>query len=242
MSVFAKLKTLVQVSWLKTVYFNFYYLPLKQAIKLPVWLYSCKLAKMNGSVKLGSTRIKPGMVRLGIHGVILFPKEPLIWANKGEVRFDGKASIGSGSGIRCFPKATLVFGQNFATSLRMKIDCFNKIEFGENVLVAWEVVIMDSSQHRIKNLKGNFIGADHKPIYIGKNTWIGSRCMILQGAKLPDFSICAAMSVINKDFSSCEDYSLFATDSHVVQKKVGLWRDPCDPRDNIARDFWHIDD
>lgn len=28
-----------RVSWLKTVYFNFHYLPFKQAVKLPIYLH-----------------------------------------------------------------------------------------------------------------------------------------------------------------------------------------------------------
>lgn len=50
-----------------TIYFNLYYLPFKQAIKLPILLYKPHLINVNrGGVKIQSNKIHFGMIRLGI--------------------------------------------------------------------------------------------------------------------------------------------------------------------------------
>ena len=41
-----------------------------------------------------------------------------------------------------------------------------------------------------------------KPVSIGNFSWIGNRSTIGPGAKLPDYTIVASNSFVNKDFSS----------------------------------------
>ena len=40
-------------SILQSVYFNFHYLPFRQAVKLPILLYKPKLLELQGNVKIG---------------------------------------------------------------------------------------------------------------------------------------------------------------------------------------------
>ena len=58
-----------------TIYFNFHYLPFKQAILLPVYLRKPKLLTLKGRVIIqnGGGRIWPGMIRLGGFGVSIYP-------------------------------------------------------------------------------------------------------------------------------------------------------------------------
>lgn len=68
------------------------------------------------------------------------------------------------------------------------------IYIGENSNFSFENIVITATHKR----------SDHctvvaKPIYIGKNVWITTRCIILPGVKIGDNSIIAAGSVVTKD-------------------------------------------
>lgn len=44
-------------SIIKSVYFNFHYLPFKHAIKLPILLYKPKFFKLQGHIKIGGVKL-----------------------------------------------------------------------------------------------------------------------------------------------------------------------------------------
>lgn len=56
---------------------------------------------------------------------------------------------------------------------------------------------MDTDFHKIINDKGQLLNPP-KEITIGNHVWIGCKCLLLKGAKIPDGSIIAANSFINK--------------------------------------------
>lgn len=235
---FKKIKKILTIDLFKTLLFNFYYFPLRQAVKLPVFLYNTNLLFLGGKVSIESTKIRPGMIQLGFCAVPIFNKAKFVWRNKGHVVFKSNAFIGNNSAICCYPKAKLIFGANFVASNNIKIECFKLVEFGNNTRFAWECIVMDSSQHRVKNEQGEFIGEDFSKIQTGKNCWIGSRCMLLKGAKIPNYCIVAAGSIITKDYSKFPEKSLIASDNKIVVKRTGIWRDPEDPHDQIATELW----
>ena len=51
---------------LPSLWFNFKYLPFKQAVKLPILLYKPTFLELKGSVVIESDSIRFGMIRLGI--------------------------------------------------------------------------------------------------------------------------------------------------------------------------------
>lgn len=236
-----KLKKILSLSLLKTFIFNFTYLPFKQAIKLPVFLYNTELNCIKGKIVLDmpSKLIKPGIIQIGYRGTPIFNKEKSIWRNKGIVFFKGLCHLGSGSAICCYPGATLTFGEDFVATARLKIECFEKIEFGKHNRIAWECIVMDSSQHRIKNIDGTYAGKDTVPIETGSNVWIGSRALLLKGTKLPNYCILAAGTITTKDYRNYGSKIILAADNYIKIKRNDVWIDPEDSRDSIASEYWN---
>ena len=64
------------------IYFNFHYLPFKQAVKFPIFLYKPHLLKMKGNVKVENDNIRPGMIRLGYPTVSIYPQNGFIYENQ----------------------------------------------------------------------------------------------------------------------------------------------------------------
>ena len=91
-----------------------------------------------------------------------------------------------------------------------RIMCFEYISLGDTCEITWDCQIMDTSFHYIENLLDGEIKPLTKPIVIGNNVWIGNRTTISKGAILPDYTIVASNSLVNKDFTSIGENCLIA--------------------------------
>lgn len=76
--------------------------------------------------------------------------------------------------------------------------CEKNIKIGENTSIAWNVTIMDTDRHRIKN-KNNEITNEVKSVSIGDNVWIGHSAEIKKGVTIGDGAIIASNSVVTSD-------------------------------------------
>ncbi|MGG3709701.1 hypothetical protein, partial [Heyndrickxia coagulans] len=124
----------------KTLYFNFRYLPFKEAIRLPILIsHKVFLKKVKGRV----TVKKPLCfgVKIGFGDVGIFDRHlsRTIWENSGHVIFDGKANIGHGSKISV--SGLLEIGNDFVITAESSIICFKHVKFGDEVLISWENLI-----------------------------------------------------------------------------------------------------
>jgi len=210
---------------LYSIYFNFHYLPFRQAWKLPILLYKPKLIKCKGTVSLESDDIRYGMIRLGFINVTLYPNSGIIWDNRGgRTVFQGKCSIGNASAILVGKTGNIVFGKNFLSGCGLKIASHHRIIFGENMRFGWEPIVMDTSFHKLKDMNNNQTSKGYGPIIMGKNNWVGSRSTILHGTQTPDYCIFGAGSILNKDYSSNPTHILMAGNQLTI-KKTGIWRD-----------------
>jgi acetyltransferase-like isoleucine patch superfamily enzyme len=223
-----KLKVILKMSWFSTLYFNFHYLPFKQALKIPIFLYKTRLLKCHGKLIIDSEVIRPGMIRFGEHLVSLYPNTGLVWENHGgKVIFKGKCTIGNASAISIGEKGICLFGDNFRANASFKLTSHYQITFGENTLIAWDLIVMDTSFHRLKDKNGNFKNKGYAPVVIGRNNWITTRCMILSGTKTPDYCSIGAGSILNKDYSHFSTHILIAGNPIEIKAK-DVWIDLAD--------------
>lgn len=179
----------------KTVYFNFKYFKIEDAIKLPILVsHRVYLSECEGSLKIEAPT-KFGMIRIGYGDVGIFDqhKSRSIWKVSGNVIFKGKAHIGHGSKLSV--SGILTLGSNFSIAAESQIICQKEILFGHDVLVSWENLFMDTDFHKI--ITDGEITNLPREIHIGNHVWIGCRCTILKGTKLGDDIIIAANSTIS---------------------------------------------
>lgn len=186
----------------KSIYFNFKYLPLRQAIKLPV-LISGKvyLRKTYGKIFIDAP-IKTGLIQIGFGDTGIFDdkRSRTIWEVSGTVIFKGRCFIGHGSKVTVGENGILTFGDNFSMTAESSIIAFKEVTFGNDCLLSWEILIMDTDFHKLKNKNANIIN-DPYPILIGNKVWIGCRCTILKGAVIPDNCVLAANSLLSKSLN-----------------------------------------
>lgn len=198
------LRFLGRISIVKTLYFNFKYFDFKTALKLPVFLSGkVDLYCANGSVQIVG---KPytGMFKFGISeiGTIDRKYERRMLELNGVLKVHGKVSIGAGSRISVDEGGLLELGDNFSISGRTTINANKHITFGNDCMLSWDIMIMDTDYHKIIDNNGNHLNPA-KPITIGNHVWIGSRVVILKGVSVENNVVLAANSTLTRTVNGC---------------------------------------
>jgi acetyltransferase-like isoleucine patch superfamily enzyme len=183
----------------KTIAFNLRYLPLRQAVRLPV-LVSHRVAILNfgGTVTiLGPAR--PGTVLLGFgaNGAFDFRRSRSVWQVAGSVVFEGPARLGNGFKLSIARSGHVTFGPGFVLSAESQLVCRQSIRFGRGCLVSWDVLIIDTDFHPLIGADGDLTAAQ-APIAFGDRVWIGARASILKGVTLADDVVVAAGAMVTR--------------------------------------------
>lgn len=208
------------IGYMRSIPLNFKLFPLKIAYKLPLIVSPfVKIKSLKGVVKLESPIVKTGMLEVGFGNVGIFDSvlsRTLLDIN-GKMIFYGKAAIGHGSKISVGKDGVLEIGKAFHITAESSIVCHKKIKFGDNVLISWENLFMDTDFHKIRIL--NEINNEPEEIIIGDNVWFGCRSTILKGSKISDNSVVGANSLINKQFEE-NNVLITGNPSRVIKKNI----------------------
>jgi carbonic anhydrase/acetyltransferase-like protein (isoleucine patch superfamily) len=184
----------------KTLRFNLHYFPLKTALKLPVVVsHRTFLRELNGEVVLPE-KVETAMVKIGFGDVGHYDRKHSrsIWQVSGRVSFGGKASIGHGSKLSI--RGDLALGADFNMTAESTIVCAKSIRFGNDCLLSWDILVMDTDEHPLYDKEHKRINPD-KPIIVGNHVWIGCKCVLLKGAEIPDNTVLAAGTLLTSAFS-----------------------------------------
>lgn len=194
-----KITFFFQISIIKTIYLNLKYFCIKDALKLPIWVYSnTKIEKAEGQI-VCECPIKRGIISIGKPG--LGNRLHTIWLVSGKIVFHGNVNFGSGTKISVGRGATLSIGKNFSVTGDTSIICKKHVNIGDNSILSWDCLIMDTDYHHIYDDKGVEINKP-SPIFIGDNVWIACRTTILKGSKISNGSIIACSALITSDIDT----------------------------------------
>lgn len=184
----------------KSLIFNFKYLPFKYAIRLPIIVsHRVWLKKISGKITLSNHKTGSVLIGFGDIGIFDQKKSRTIWEVSGHVIFNGKANIGHGSKISV--SGNLSIGKDFRISAESAIIASKSIYIGNNVLISWDSLIMDTDFHKIYDSNGKQTNPS-LPIYIGNNVWIGCRTFIPKGIKISEGTIISATSTVTKSLNT----------------------------------------
>ena len=202
MNLFSKMSILLKIDFCKTLLFNFNCFPIRQAMLFPVFVFRRTKIKSIGKIIPPQKGIRTGMIQIGGYGLGIQDSyySRTIWDCQGEVIFRGKASIGRGCKICVNREGVLSFGDNIMITGRCEFICSLSMSFGDNSLLSWDILIMDTDFHKILNQAGKQVNAP-LPVVIGNNVWIGCRSTILKGVCISDNSVvCANSTLIRHNF------------------------------------------
>mgnify|MGYP001404532548 CR=1 FL=1 len=150
-------------------------------------------------------------IDLKIGNKVSFNQQAVI-NGKGSVIIGDKVSIGYKLGGNYYKNrsefqprykdAVIEIGDEVAFNNNIFICCAQRVKIGNNCLVGEGVTILDFEAHGTSPYNRHKLG-NKKEVIIGNNVWIGSKVIILKGAKIGDNSIIAAGSVVlGKEYPS----------------------------------------
>lgn len=208
--VFRRIISLAKVDWIDTFRVNLR-LPFTQFVKLPIWVYGCKIDHLNGFIRIDSSEVSCGMIRLGLRTTGLCGNFNAINLSiSGGVIFKGPGYMGNNSAIEVGNSAIVEFGNNFGITSSFRLACRKKIIIGNNFSSSWDVLIFDTDFHTMVNVITGEENVESQDIFIGNDVWLGNRVTVLKGAYIPSRSIVACNSIFNKNMSNEDENSIYA--------------------------------
>ncbi len=203
------LKKIFSHNYWAIFYFNFKMLPFSQAIKLPFdFYYSVRFENLTGKIKINSSEIRRGMIKIGGRGSEMFTRSETIIDLKGEININGVLEIGHGVLLRVEKNSLVSFGKYVRIGALSKIFSENNISFGDEIDFSWECQIFDTNFHFVRDVTSNNIDPKVGVIKIGSKNWFGNRITVMKGTITPDNFIVASNSLCNKDFSKLPAFSV----------------------------------
>ena len=212
-----------KINWLKTILFNFTALPFYQAIRLPFIVgYKCRIRRIGKVILKG--RVSPGMISIGVIRLLTDSNaERLVWANMGEMFFNGRAKFHPGSKISVKSKGVMKMGERVSIGSCTKLVCTKSIEIGKDTRISWECQIFDTDFHFLRNINKGKIYDRQKNVIIGNDVFIGNSSTVGKGTILPSGSVVSCCSKVSGDFSD-EGFNLLivGNPAKVVKKGVQM--------------------
>lgn len=198
-------------SLIPSMYFNFHYLPFRQAVKLPVLLYKPHLQKLGGVFRIEADRISTGMIRLGFPQCYFYPNAGVVFENLGgSIVINGRLNLGNNTAISVGQFGKLTLGNNVNAPASLKLACYHEVNIGDRTSFGWDCIVMDTDSHCLTYIEpagGTHKGHGFGSITIGTDVWFGNGCLVMKGTKTPNKVVFGARSVINKNLS-CEECTL----------------------------------
>ena len=101
-------------------------------------------------------------------------------------------------GFLCVFGSNITIGNNFFANYNVQLLDPNRIEIGDDVLLAPNVIVCTAGHPVDPALRAQ--GLEYaKPIKIGNGVWVGAGAIILPGVTIGDHSVIGAGAVVNRD-------------------------------------------
>lgn len=196
------------INWIKTIWFNFKALPIKQAYKLPFLIgFNVKINHV-GKILL-VTKSSIALVSIGVirfNGLETnYPQT--VFTNVGTISFAGRAKFHPGAKLVVYPKSNLIIGNRVSIGSMTKIVCYRSVKIGNDVQISWDSQVFDTDFHFLHNVIKNKYYPRQKEVVIEDNVFVGNSCTVGKGTYLPNGSVVSCCSKVSGDFKE-EGYNL----------------------------------
>lgn len=123
----------------------------------------------------------------------------------------GNGSLIAGTMVAEAAASRLSIGNNVFIGGGTLIDCLSQVTIEDDVLISYQVIIMDSDNHslraserigdlkRWRNQEYDWSHINSAPVTIHAKAWIGARAMITKGVTIGEGGIVASGAVVTKD-------------------------------------------
>ena len=208
-----RIESIPYVNWfnpLITLYLNFRSFPFRQACKLPVFVYGWpKLFSLYGSMECIG-KCKTGMVTFNATNAAAPSASGFATAinNWGKIIFRGKCKIYTANKINVGVNGVLDLGDGTKIMHFCNITAYASVRVGEQSRIVHRCQVLDTNFHYIADFNKLKVPKHTRPIEIGSYCWICNSSTITGGAKIPNKTIVASNSLVNKDMTEIPEESM----------------------------------
>ena len=201
------------VNWfnpLITFYLNFRSFPFSQAIHFPVFVFGWpRLLSLYGRMECVG-KCKMGMITFNASngGAPSAPLSATSINNWGKIIFHGKCQIYTSNKINISKNGILELGEGTKIMHLCNITAHESVRIGEQSWIVHRCQVLDSNFHFIADYNKHRIRRYTKPIEIGTYCWICNSSTIAAGSIIPNKTIIASNSLVNKDMSDIPEESI----------------------------------
>lgn len=120
------------------------------------------------------------------------------------------------------PGPSIVIGDRVFIGRGCEFNIRQRLVIGDDCLIASGCTFSDLNHGRKPGMPMNIQPIESEPIALGRNVWIGTQCVILQGVTIGDGAVIGAGAVVTKSIPSGEVWG------GVPAKplKKGVWQTP----------------
>lgn len=218
-----KLKQFLHTGFLKTIWFNFRYFKLNEAVFLPVLLARDVQIRQ---CKRGFCELleggKFGVLRFGFCDRLTNYNQKSSLAISGKIIVVGSSihAFGPGTRLVVTESGTLTIGDNFTASVNNRIVCHHSITIGDDNMWSFDNIIMDTDSHQILQEDGN-VNNKNKSILFGDHVWLGCRNIVLKGTTIPNGCMVASGSKLSCKY---EKENCIITSQKAILKENIKWK------------------
>lgn len=127
-------------------------------------------------------------------------------------------------------ESRITIGNNVFIGGGALLDCLDRITIGDDVLISYQVIIMDSDNHslraseRVGDLKRwreqayDWTRVKRAPVTIHSRAWVGARAIITKGVVIGEGAVVATGAVVTRDVPS---YTVVAGNPARVVRELG---------------------
>ena len=223
-----RIKRMLLVNWIKTIWFNFVHFDSDIAVKLPIWFgFGVKLypSRHKGNIEINKNNILPGMIQIGTsNGSFRLGagnKSYFSFSHDAKIIFNGSCYITKGATIQVGTNGILTIGDKFSANPRLFIKCHDSIQIGDDCIFGWDISIMDDDGHQIFDKNNDLINPSQK-IYVGNHVWASSNVTILKGASIPNDSVLGFGTIVSKKFEK-DGVVIAGTPARIVRESI-VWK------------------
>ena len=196
---------------LYTLWFNFKHFSFHQAKTLPIVFFKGAYAAVCDGGKIVLTEPfweNKGKVYIGVPTMDFEYQCEKTYLNitSGRIEFTGKFEARRGTLMEI--RGVAIMGANVRFAPRCRLRVHNSIEIGDNVGFSHESQVFDTNFHYTEPVGKEGFYPISSPIRIGSHVWVCNRCTLMPGTIIPDYTIVASNSLVNKDFSKLRHNSL----------------------------------
>lgn len=191
------------------IYYYFYslifclrYLPLKQAIKIPILIWPfIKIGELHrGSIVLKG-KIHRSMIILGFKGSEgrNISRTMISIHQNGKLILGSRITIAKGSKI-IIDKGSISIDDNFCCNSDCFFCCNDLISIGKDNMYGWNVSFNTTDGHYVYTNNGR--RENHGPIIVGSHVWIASNCSLSKNSIIADDCVIAQNSLVTHSFNN----------------------------------------